>query len=103
MKPRGSAGQGAGVYKPEAIRVIVVFASSQGCLLIVGPQDIAESLNITGLPDLVASALASDVEYRIHQVVEVGAANTSNELGIIVTLTNTRKLLGLCAMLGGQR
>lgn len=54
-KPRGLHGQGAGVYKPEAIR------------------DIAESLNITGLPDAVASALASDVEYRIHQVVEEAA------------------------------
>lgn len=30
----------------------------------------AESLGITSLPDAVASALASDVEYRIHQVIE---------------------------------
>src|ERR1700720_4553076 len=34
-------------------------------------QDVAESLGITSLPDAVASSLASDVEYRIHQVVEV--------------------------------
>lgn len=36
-------------------------------------EDVAESLGITNLPEAVASALASDVEYRIHQVVEVGA------------------------------
>ena len=33
-------------------------------------KDIAESLNIT-LSDTVASSLASDVEYRINQVIEV--------------------------------
>ena len=36
-------------------------------------QDVAESLNISNLPDAVTSALASDVEYRIQQVVEVRA------------------------------
>ena len=74
MRPRGLAGQGAGVYKPEAIRVTTISTSSsdEARLLIANPpQDIAESLNITGLPDAVASALASDVEYRIHQAVEV--------------------------------
>jgi transcription initiation factor TFIID subunit 6 len=34
-------------------------------------KDAAESLGITNLPDPVASALASDVEYRVHQVIEV--------------------------------
>ncbi|KAG6861554.1 hypothetical protein C0995_014850 [Termitomyces sp. Mi166 len=34
--------------------------------------DAAESLSIN-ISDVVASALASDVEYRIHQVIEVGA------------------------------
>ena len=34
-------------------------------------KDAAESLGIASLPDNIASALASDVEYRIHQVVEV--------------------------------
>jgi hypothetical protein len=57
-------------------------------------------LNITSLPDAVVYALASDVEYRIHQVVEVGASDVPNS---IVVLTNTRKPLGLCAMLGEQR
>jgi hypothetical protein len=33
-------------------------------------QDVAEFLNIN-ISDSVAVALASDVEYRIHQVVEV--------------------------------
>lgn len=36
-------------------------------------RDVAESLNLSGLSDAVASALASDVEYRIHQVVEEAA------------------------------
>ncbi|KAI0372337.1 transcription initiation factor TFIID complex subunit [Pilatotrama ljubarskyi] len=44
-----------GIYKTDAVR------------------DVAESLNITNLPDIVASALASDVEYRISQVVEEAA------------------------------
>ncbi|EMD40151.1 hypothetical protein CERSUDRAFT_112363 [Gelatoporia subvermispora B] len=44
-----------GIYKADSIR------------------DVAESLNITNLSDNVASALASDVEYRIHQVVEEAA------------------------------
>ena len=33
-------------------------------------KDIAETLNIV-LPDNVASSLASDVEYRLNQVIEV--------------------------------
>ncbi|KZV88778.1 TAF-domain-containing protein [Exidia glandulosa HHB12029] len=41
-----------GIFKPEAIR------------------DIAEGMGISTLPEGVASALASDVEYRIHQIVE---------------------------------
>ncbi|PIL22715.1 hypothetical protein GSI_15408 [Ganoderma sinense ZZ0214-1] len=41
-----------GVYKADSVR------------------DVAESLNIPNLPDAVASALASDVEHRIHQVTE---------------------------------
>jgi transcription initiation factor TFIID subunit 6 len=34
-------------------------------------QDVAESLGLTNLSDVIASALASDVEYRIQQVIEV--------------------------------
>ncbi|KAG8745857.1 hypothetical protein FRC10_006884 [Ceratobasidium sp. 414] len=36
-------------------------------------KDVADSLGITNLPDSVAAALASDVEYRLHQVIEVSA------------------------------
>ncbi|KAI0772233.1 TATA box binding protein associated factor-domain-containing protein [Irpex lacteus] len=54
-KPRASATQLTGVYKPESIR------------------DVAESLNIFSLSDQVAGNLASDVEYRIHQVIEEAA------------------------------
>ncbi|TFK52343.1 TAF-domain-containing protein [Heliocybe sulcata] len=51
-KPRAPPTQLTGVYKPDSIR------------------DVAESLGITNVSEAVASALASDVEYRIHQVVE---------------------------------
>ncbi|KAH7923346.1 TAF-domain-containing protein [Leucogyrophana mollusca] len=53
-KPKAKAAQThqAGVYKPDSVR------------------DVAESLGISNLSDAVASSLASDVEYRIHQVVE---------------------------------
>jgi len=39
-------------------------------LLTTYAKDIAESLNIT-IPENVASSLASDVEYRINQLIEV--------------------------------
>ncbi|KAF8074017.1 TATA box binding protein associated factor-domain-containing protein [Lyophyllum atratum] len=53
-KPRGAQNQHTGVYKIEAIK------------------DAAETLSIN-ISDPVASALASDVEYRIHQVIEEAA------------------------------
>ena len=63
-------------------------------------QDVAESLGIAGLPDVVASALASDVEYRIHQVVEVG-------LSLVRLLAahdgDDRKLPGSCDTADGRR
>ena len=70
-KPKVRAVQGAqtGVYKPEAIKVFslsILFNS----IYQLHPQDIADTFPIT-IPDPVASALASDVEYRIHQVIEV--------------------------------
>jgi len=34
-------------------------------------QEVAESIGISSLPDEIAEKLASDVEYRIHQVVQV--------------------------------
>ncbi|KAG6334809.1 hypothetical protein ID866_4281 [Astraeus odoratus] len=51
-KPKSAQTSHAGIYKADAVK------------------DVAESLGIANLPDAVASALASDVEYRIHQVVE---------------------------------
>ncbi|KDQ62792.1 hypothetical protein JAAARDRAFT_30697 [Jaapia argillacea MUCL 33604] len=54
-KARGTSTQLTGIYRADSIR------------------DVAESLGITNLTDSVASALASDVEYRIHQVVEEAA------------------------------
>ncbi|KAH9949792.1 transcription initiation factor TFIID complex subunit [Amylocystis lapponica] len=54
-KGRASSSQVTGVYKVDTIR------------------DIAESLNITNLSETIASSLASDVEYRIHQVIEEAA------------------------------
>ncbi|KAF8157968.1 transcription initiation factor TFIID complex 60 kDa subunit [Crassisporium funariophilum] len=55
-KPKARSGQGqqTGVYKVDSIK------------------DIAESINIT-IPESVASSLASDVEYRINQVIEEAA------------------------------
>ncbi|KAF9451129.1 TAF-domain-containing protein [Macrolepiota fuliginosa MF-IS2] len=50
-KSRPSQSVQSGIYKPEAIK------------------DTADSLGIT-ISDTVTSALASDVEYRIHQVIE---------------------------------
>ncbi|KAF9502230.1 transcription initiation factor TFIID complex 60 kDa subunit [Pleurotus eryngii] len=47
--------QTTGIYKPDAIR------------------DVAELHGLNSISDTVASALASDVEYRIHQVVEEAA------------------------------
>lgn len=51
MKPRGLAGHGAGVYKPEAIRVTTFFVLSQECLLIANPTGhwgISERNKLTG-------------------------------------------------------
>ncbi|KAF8349591.1 transcription initiation factor TFIID complex 60 kDa subunit [Amanita rubescens] len=53
-KARSPHGQHAGVYKAEGIK------------------DVAESLSVN-ISDQVASSLASDVEYRIHQVIEEAA------------------------------
>ncbi|CCL99734.1 uncharacterized protein FIBRA_01756 [Fibroporia radiculosa] len=55
QKLRLPSAQPTGILKPDIVR------------------DVSESLNIASLSDLVASALASDVEYRIHQVVEEAA------------------------------
>ncbi|KZT09194.1 TAF-domain-containing protein [Laetiporus sulphureus 93-53] len=55
QRMRVPSAQYTGIFKPDIIK------------------DVAESLNISNLSDTVSSALASDVEYRIHQVVEEAA------------------------------
>jgi len=57
-------------------------------------QDAAESLGIT-ISDAVSGALASDVEYRIHQVIEV---TIDIDNSIIIFLNACRKLHVSCAM-----
>lgn len=79
QKAKAAPTQVTGVFKTDSIRVCLLALNASLsftilCLIIdfFGvSQDVAESLNITSLSDSVASALASDVEYRIHQVVEV--------------------------------
>ena len=68
-KDRAPAPQLTGIYKPDTIRVSSLHAPPVDESY--PSQDIAESLNISNLSDAVASTLASDVEYRIRQVVEV--------------------------------
>ncbi|KAG2362775.1 hypothetical protein BDR07DRAFT_1484357 [Suillus spraguei] len=53
-KPKAKAAQThqMGIYKSDSVR------------------DVAESLGIANLSETVASSLASDVKYRIHQVIE---------------------------------
>ncbi|KAI0293657.1 transcription initiation factor TFIID complex subunit [Multifurca ochricompacta] len=52
QKTTKASGSSTGLYKADSVK------------------DVAESLGITNLPEAVASALASDVEYRVHQVIE---------------------------------
>ncbi|KZV71978.1 TAF-domain-containing protein [Peniophora sp. CONT] len=54
-KQKAGKSAASGLYKPETVK------------------DIAESLGLSSIPETVAAALASDVEYRIHQVVEEAA------------------------------
>lgn len=69
QKARASPAQLTGLYKADSIRVCLITCGK--IISRIFRQDVAESLNIVGLSDDVASSLASDVEYRIHQVVEV--------------------------------
>lgn len=69
QKPAKTSGSSSGLYKADSVKVGCPFFSNH--FLLTGSQDVAEALGITNLPDPVASALASDVEYRIHQVIEV--------------------------------
>jgi transcription initiation factor TFIID subunit 6 len=68
-KPTKASGSSGGLYKAESVKVGCSFSSAH--IFSQDSQDAAEALGITNLPEPVASALASDVEYRIHQVIEV--------------------------------
>jgi TATA box binding protein associated factor (TAF) len=70
QKPAKISGSSTGLYKADSVKVCKLSFSTR-FFLSNPPKDVAESLGITNLPDTVASALASDVEYRIHQVIEV--------------------------------
>ncbi|KAF7979217.1 hypothetical protein HWV62_83 [Athelia sp. TMB] len=84
-KARLPQAQGTGIYKKDTIR------------------DVAESLGITGLSDNVASSLASDVEYRIHQVIEEAArfmrharraTMTTSDIDLALRVLNIEPLYG---------
>ncbi|TDL30220.1 TAF-domain-containing protein [Rickenella mellea] len=74
-KAKGPQPQGTGLYRPESIR------------------DVAESLGIANLPDAVASALASDVEYRIHQVIEESSRFTRHARRTTMTTSDVDQAL----------
>ncbi|QRW06620.1 transcription initiation factor TFIID subunit 6 [Ceratobasidium sp. AG-Ba] len=63
-----------GIYKADSVKVrppeYKYFTSTYI------KKDVADSLGIANLPDSVAAALASDVEYRLHQVIEEAARFT---------------------------
>ncbi|KAJ7703078.1 TAF-domain-containing protein [Mycena rosella] len=64
-----------GVYKADSIK------------------DVADSLNLPNISDAVASALASDVEYRIHQVIEEAARFMRHGRRTIMTTTDIEQAL----------
>ncbi|KAL5501357.1 TAF6 [Sanghuangporus vaninii] len=77
--------QTGGLYKPESIK------------------DVAESLGINNLSEAIASALASDVEYRIQQVIEEAArftrharrtTMTTNDIDQALRVLNIEPLYG---------
>ncbi|KAJ6499182.1 transcription initiation factor TFIID complex 60 kDa subunit [Mycena sanguinolenta] len=56
-------------------------------------KDVAESLNLPNISDSVASALASDVEYRIHQVIQEAARFMRHGRRTIMTTTDIEQAL----------
>nr|GAT56810.1 transcription initiation factor TFIID complex 60 kDa subunit [Mycena chlorophos] len=64
-----------GVYRPETIK------------------DVADSLNLPHISDAVAGALASDVEYRIHQVIEEAARFMRHGRRTIMTTSDIEQAL----------
>jgi transcription initiation factor TFIID subunit 6 len=70
-KARPSPTSVSGLIKPDVIRVRARIRNACDHRL-TRSQDVADSLGIPAVSEVVSSALASDVEYRIHQVVDVG-------------------------------
>ncbi|KAG6371024.1 TATA box binding protein associated factor-domain-containing protein [Boletus reticuloceps] len=70
------------------IQVMVVYPMGVGVYKADSVKDVAESLGIANLPDAVASALASDAEYRIHQVIEEAARYMRHARRTVLTTTN---------------
>ncbi|KAF7315557.1 Transcription initiation factor TFIID complex 60 kDa subunit [Mycena indigotica] len=64
-----------GVYRSESIK------------------DVADSLNLPHISDAVASALASDVEYRLHQVIEEAARFMRHGRRTIMTTSDIEQAL----------
>jgi transcription initiation factor TFIID subunit 6 len=71
QKSTKTSGSSTGLYKADSVKVRHMFLSPSERPFRPSPKDVAESLGIANLPEPVASALANDVEYRIHQVIEV--------------------------------
>ncbi|KAJ7783299.1 transcription initiation factor TFIID complex 60 kDa subunit [Mycena metata] len=71
MKPTAQTG----VYKSDSIK------------------DVADSLNLPNISDAVASALASDVEYRIHQVIEEAARFMRHGRRTVMTTSDVEQAL----------
>lgn len=72
----------------------------------ISSKDVAESLGMTNISDSVASNLASDVEYRLNQVIEVRNLCHVHALSSLVpefrAIGLVRKPLGSCDMHVGQ-
>ncbi|KAF8210394.1 TATA box binding protein associated factor-domain-containing protein [Mycena galopus ATCC 62051] len=64
-----------GVYKADSIK------------------DVADSLNLPNISDAVASALASDVEYRLHQVIQEAARFMRHGRRTVMTTTDIEQAL----------
>ncbi|EJC98929.1 TAF-domain-containing protein [Fomitiporia mediterranea MF3/22] len=75
-KQKGKAqAQASGLYKSESIK------------------DVAESFGISNLSEAIASALASDVEYRMHQVIEEAARFTRHARRTTMTTSDIDQAL----------
>jgi hypothetical protein len=67
-----SSQQRPGLYKSDSVIVSRAMRSRERTsLTLFTHQDVADSLGIPNLPEAIAGALASDVEYRLHQIIEV--------------------------------